>query len=254
MKPLRALIVDDEPLSRERVATLLAPDDRVLVAGECADGRQAVAAIRAVAPDLVFLDVQMPELDGFGVLEEIGAAEMPHVVFVTAYDSYAIRAFEVNALDYLLKPVDPERLAVAVDRAVEQAGRRAAGAPDPRLAALLDSLERRRRYTARFVVHERGGAFFLPADAVALIEAERNYVRLHARDGATHLIREPLKEVEAGLDPERFVRVSRSAIVALESVERVEPWFRGEHVLILRDGTRLTTSRAHGEAFRALLG
>jgi two-component system LytT family response regulator len=250
---IRALVVDDEPHGRERVAMLLAGRSDVAVVGECADGRQAVRAIRELRPDLVFLDVQMPELDGFGVLEEVGPAEMPAVVFVTAYDAYAIRAFEVNALDYLLKPVDPERLATALERAAERVRLRAPGRADERVVALLEGLERRRRYASRFVVRDQGAAFFLPAEQVEWIEAERNYVRLHAKGGAAHLIREPLKEVEARLDPERFVRVSRSAIVNLDAVERVEPWFRGEYVLILRDGARLTSSRAHGESFRALM-
>jgi len=249
---IRALVVDDEPHGRERVTMLLAGRPDVEVVGRCADGSQAVRAIRELRPDLVFLDVQMPELDGFGVLEEVGA-EMPAVVFVTAYDAYAIRAFEVNALDYLLKPVDPERLAAALERAAERMRMRAPGSADERVVALLEGLERRRRYTSRFVVRGQGAAFFLPAEQVEWIEAERNYVRLHARGGGAHLLREPLKEVEVRLDPERFVRVSRSAIVNLDAVERVEPWFRGEYVLILRGGARLTSSRAHGEAFRRLM-
>jgi two-component system LytT family response regulator len=244
---IRALIVDDEPLSRERIRMLLARHPQVQVIGECADGGEAVAAIRAQAPDLVFLDIQMPELDGFEVLEQLEGTRMPAVIFVTAYDAYAIRAFEVNAIDYLLKPVDPARFAAALERVIR-------ARPDEVVERVLSVVEsmKRPRYRTRFVVRDSNGAFFLPAEAVTWLEAADNYVRLHT-DDASYLLRETLKGIEASLDPERFVRVHRSAMVNLEKIARVEPWARGEYAIVLGNGTRLTSSRAYGGAFRALL-
>jgi two-component system, LytTR family, response regulator len=245
---IRSLIVDDEPLSRERIRMLLADHPQIEIVGECADGRAAAAAIREQAPDLVFLDVQMPELDGFEVLDELRDTRLPQVIFVTAFDAYAIRAFEVNAVDYVLKPVDPARLAVAIERVIRHGADYDAA---ERMLAAIESIKRP-RYRTRIVVRDQRGAFFLPTESVDWFEAADNYVRVHAR-GNVFLIRETLKNMEAGLDPQMFARVQRSAIVNLDRIERVEPWARGEYVVLLHDGTRLTSSRAYGSAFRALL-
>jgi two-component system, LytTR family, response regulator len=244
---IRALIVDDEPLSRDRVRMLLAPYPEVQVIGECADGREAVTTIQATSPDLVFLDIQMPEIDGFEVLQQLETARMPAVIFVTAYDAYAIRAFEVNAVDYLLKPIDPARFAIALDRVTHALKDEVV----ERVLSVVESIKRP-RYRTRIVVRDAKGAFFLPVDAITWLEAADNYVRVHTAD-TSYLLRETLKNIEASLDPERFVRVHRSAMVNLEMVARVEPWSRGEYAISLRDGTRLTSSRAYGGAFRALL-
>jgi two-component system LytT family response regulator len=244
---LRAVIVDDEPLGRQRVRTLLEAHPEVRVVAECADGPAAIDAVRRESPDLLFLDVQMPGMDGFEVLAELGGALTARVIFVTAYDRYAVRAFEVQAIDYLLKPVDPERLGEAVRRAAAAGGR-----PDPRLDALLEMVRPREAHARRLVVKQDGIASFLPVEHIHHLEADGNHVRLHA-EGRTYLIRESLQRVESRLDPERFARVNRSSIVNLDQVERVEPWFRGEYRVVLRDGTRLTSSRAHGRAFRALI-
>jgi two-component system LytT family response regulator len=244
---IRALIIDDEPLGRERIRMLLATHPQVQIVGECADGRSAVEAIRAHKPDLVFLDIRMPELDGFEVLEALGRAALPHVVFVTAFDEYAIRAFEVNAVDYLLKPVDPVRLAQSIERVERSSGEDA----DERVLAVLE-LMRRPEHRSRVVVRDNRGAFFLATADIAWLEAAGNYVRVHA-NGKSYLLRETLKDLEATLDPERFVRVHRSAVVNLDAIERVEPWKRGEYAVLLRDGTRLVSSRTFGSAFRALL-
>jgi two-component system LytT family response regulator len=190
-------------------------------------------------------------MDGFAVLEALGPGSPAQVIFVTAYDRYAVRAFEVNALDYLLKPVDPERLGAAVRRAVDRAARSAPGGADPRLEALLEMV-RPRSFARRIVVHEGGSASFVAVERVDRVEADGNHVRVHV-EGRSYLLREALRDIERRLDPERFVRVNRSALVNLDHVERVEPWFRGEYVIVLRDGTRLTSSRAHGSAFRSLL-
>jgi len=253
---MRVVLADDEPLVRERLRTLLAARADCTLVGECADGAEAVAAIEAERPDLVFLDVQMPELDGFEVLEALPEAGRPAVVFVTAYDEYAVRAFEVNAVDYLLKPIEPGRFAAALDRVAER--RRVGARPDsgtgadPALDALLAELRARRGHTERFVVRDGHRVTFVPVADVDWIDAAGNYVRLHA-GGRAHLLRETMKTVEARLDPGRFVRVHRSAIVQLDRVTAMEPWFHGEYVLTLRDGTRLTSSRSHGARLRALL-
>jgi two-component system LytT family response regulator len=251
----RALIVDDERMARKRLRTLLASEKDFEVIGECANGTSAVDAIRADAPDLVFLDVQMPELDGFGVVREIGADRMPFVIFVTAYDQYALRAFEVSALDYLTKPFDRERFEGTLRRVRQQMalreGTRTAdtivGAElHTRLAALLEQLQPRPRFAERLMIKNGGRVTFLRADEVDWIEAAGNYVKLHAgRD--THLLHEGLASVAARLDPARFARIHRSILVNLDRVREVQPWFHGDAVAILRDGTKLSVSRTYRE-------
>ena len=241
--PTRALIVDDEPLARLRLRALLAQENDVVVIGECADGAAAIAEIEGLRPDVVFLDVQMPELDGFDVIEAVGPSRMPLVVFVTAYDQYALDAFRVRALDYLLKPFEDERFRDTLARArarLEETRQR--GAPDSRLEALVADIAATRRHVQRLVVRSGGRVFFLRVDDLDWIEAADNYVRLHV-GRASHLLRETLKQLEQRLDPERFVRIHRSAIVNLDRIQELEPWFHGEYIVILRDGTRLRASR-----------
>jgi two-component system LytT family response regulator len=246
---VRTLIVDDEPLARERLQRLLRADARLEIVGECADGESAIRALRELQPELVLLDIQMPEMDGFEVLERVDAP-LPKVIFVTAYDSYAIRAFEVNAVDYVLKPVDPARLARAIDRALsEHVG---TAALEQRISAVLQAVRPAAAARTRLVVHEGNNTFLLPVRDIDWVEAAGNYVKVHAK-GKTYLQREPLKDIEARLDPGQFVRVNRSAIVNLDAVERIQAWFRGEYQLFLRDGSQLTSSRAYGQAFRTLL-
>jgi len=250
---LRVLIVDDEPLARERIRALLRDAPETEVVGECGDGRRAVAAIRRRKPDLVFLDVQMPELDGFEVLRALGPAEMPAVIFVTAYDRYALRAFEVHALDYLLKPFDRERFQRALARARSQLERDRHGAVEKRLLALLEDLQPGRKRLERLVVKEGGRIFFLRADEIDWVEAQGNYARLHV-GRETHLVRETMARLEAGLDPKHFARIHRSAIVNLERVREMRPDFHGDYAVVLRDGTRLTLSRNFREKFREFFG
>jgi len=250
---LRVLIVDDEPLARERIRALLrdAPDAEVV--GECGDGRRALAAIRRRRPDLLFLDVQMPELDGFAVLRALDPTELPAVIFVTAYDRYALRAFEVHALDYLLKPFDRERFHRALARARTQIERDRRGTLDARLLALLEDLRPGRKRLERLVVKEGGRVFFLRAEEIDWVEAQGNYARLHI-GRETHLVRETMARLEAGLDPKQFARIHRSTIVNLERVRELLPDFHGDSVVVLRDATRLTLSRGYRERFRELLG
>ncbi|HEX4496921.1 MAG TPA: LytTR family DNA-binding domain-containing protein [Thermoanaerobaculia bacterium] len=243
---LRALLVDDEPRAREAVRLLLAADPEIEVCGECS-GVDAAALIARTAPDLLFLDVQMPEVDGFDVLETAGAGAVPAVVFVTAYDEYAVRAFEVHAVDYLLKPFDDARFARALARAKEQLAARR-GRPDPRLAALVHE---RSPYARRFLVRQREKLLVVNADDVDWIEAADYYASLHV-GARTHLLRETLTHLEQRLDPERFFRVHRSAIVNVDRVREMHPLFRGDCALVLGDGTQVRLSRTRRHDFERL--
>jgi two-component system, LytTR family, response regulator len=252
----RVVIADDEPLARERLRMLLARRPEYRVVAECENGVQAVEAIAAERPDIVFLDIKMPALDGLEVVQALseqdpGGAEGPAVVFVTAFDEFAVRAFEVNALDYLLKPVDRPRLDRALERA-EHRLTRAGGGLDPAMLAFLETLRAERGLPSRFLVRGKGELYFVRADSIDWADAQGNYVRLHA-EGRAHLVRDTLKAFEAKLDPAKFVRIHRSAIVNIERVVRIEPYVNGEYVVTLRDGARLTTSRTHGARLHELL-
>lgn len=248
---IRVVIADDEPLARERLRSLVAEHPDLSLVAECGDGRETVATLARLAPDLAFLDIQMPELDGFGVLEALAPHHRPAVVFVTAYDEYAIQAFEVNAIDYLLKPVNPGRF----DEALSRARARLAQPDASRLTEvdrLLTELRRVRGFPARLAARLGSTVSLVPVAQIDWIEARGNYARLHIGQ-AVHLLREPLRSLEARLDPDRFARVHRGAIVNLERIATVEPYFHGEYVLTLRDGTRLTSSRTQSAKLRALL-
>ena len=251
MPVVRVVIVDDEPLARERIRTMLEGRDEYTVVAECGDGEAAAAEIARLRPDLVFLDVQMPELDGFGVIEALGDERLPVIVFVTAFDDYAIRAFDVSAVDYLLKPFDRPRFERALARA---AARLDSGgeSDDDELRAFVSRLRTERGYVTRFVVRADGRITFVRVEDVDWIDSAGNYVRLHAA-GRVHLLRETLKSVEARLDPDAFVRVHRSAIVSLDRIASLEPYFHGEYVVTMRDGSKLTSSRTHSSALRELL-
>ena len=248
---MRTLIVDDEPLARERIRTLLRDEPDIELIGECADGKEAVSAIQGKNPELLFLDVQMPEMDGFAVLEAVGPERVPAVVFVTAYDRYALRAFDVHALDYLLKPFDRERFHKALERARAQVGER--GKLGDRLLALLKDIKEEPKRPERFVIKSAGRVFFLRADEIDWVEAAGNYVQLHV-GSTTHLMRETMGGLEARLDPEKFVRIHRSAIVQVDRLKEMRPAFHGDYIVILQDGTRLDLSRSYREKLQALLG
>jgi two-component system LytT family response regulator len=245
--------VDDEPIARERILALLQQENDVEVIGQCADGVQAVSAIQQQSPDLVFLDVQMPGCDGFGVIQNIGADRMPTVVFVTAYDEYALRAFEVHALDYLLKPFGKDRFQETLKHARESLERRRAGDLGRRLLALVHDLKPEQQRLDRLVVKSGGRVFFLRTDEIDWIEAAGNYVRLHLGE-ESHLFRETMNGMESRLDGRRFVRIHRSRIVNTERIKELQPWFNGEYVVILRNGTRLTLSRGYREKLQEQLG
>jgi two-component system LytT family response regulator len=250
---VRVLIVDDEPLARERIRGLLRDEPDVQVE-EHGNGEDAVDGVRTFQPDLVFLDVQMPGLDGFGVLERLAPGPIPLVVFVTAYEQHALRAFEVHALDYLLKPFDAERFAVALRRA---RARLAAGAPDQvtaALRALLDDV-RPREPRPVAVLSVRSGDRIVPVrvDEIDWIEAEGNYVRLH-RGRASHLLRETMASLEESLDPQRFRRIHRSAIVNVDRIAELLPWFGKDFKVKLKDGTELTLSRSYVDRLAEFVG
>jgi len=250
---IRALIVDDEPLGRERIRTLLGAHGDVEIVGECPNGKSAVTAVARLKPDLMFLDVQMPEMDGFAVVEAIADKHLPAIIFVTAYDRYALKAFEVHALDYLLKSFDPDRFHHAVERARGEIARAREGALSERLAGLVEDLESRKRCLTRVVIKSAGRIFFLSVDEIDWIEAADNYARIHSgRD--THLVRETLQALEARLNPEQFLRIHRSTIVNVSRIRELQPLFHGDYSVRLKDGTELTLSRNYREKLTEPLG
>jgi two-component system, LytTR family, response regulator len=253
MKTIRVLIVDDEAIARWGIRHLLAGETDVEILDDCANGLEAVAAIQERSPGVVFLDVQMPGLDGFGVLEAVGAERMPAVVFVTAYDQYAVRAFEVHALDYLLKPFDRERFLKAWQYARDRVHSETADELSQRLLALLKDRPQTPAYLERLVVKAAGRIFFLDVADVDWVEAADNYVQLHA-GRETHLLRETISGLEARLDPKQFLRIRHSAIVNLKRVRELHPLFNGDYGVLLHNGTELVTSRRYRKRLRVLLG
>ena len=247
---IRTLIVDDEALARERIRTLLSDDPEIEIVGECPDGEEAVKTIRARPPELLFLDVQMPEVDGFEVLRRIGSGTVPVVVFVTAYEQYAVQAFEFLALDYLLKPFDTPRFVRALERAKTQLADRDQRTMHRQLAELLKSLGEDR--PSRLVIKESGRVSFLRVGEIDWIEAQGNYVKIHAGDQAP-LLRRSLKELGARLDPRRFLRIHRSIVVNIDAIAELSPLPHGEFLVRLKGGTELTSNRTFREVLQRLL-
>lgn len=250
---IRVLIVDDELLAREMLREMLQGDEQVTIVGESTNGREAVESIRTTNPDLLFLDVQMPELGGFEVLEALGKDRIPHIIFVTAFDHYAVRAFEVHALDYLLKPFDQERFDVAWERAKAHVLRERNGGVDQRIITLLEELKAGSKYLERLVIKSGGRIYFLETNDIDWIEAEGNYVSVHSGK-KSHLLRETISSLESQLDPRKFVRIHRSSIVRLDRIQELQPWFHGEYRVILQSGTQLTLSRNYREKLQEALG
>jgi len=250
---VRVVIADDEPLVRRGLRAFVEASPGVSLVGEARNGRDAVDIIRAQRPDVLFLDVQMPELDGFGVLQALAGEPVPVVVFVTAYDEYAIRAFDVHAVDYLLKPFDEDRFRTALARARSRLGERRADTLDQRLEAVLSALRAREQYADRLLVKSEGRVTVVQVEDVDWIEAADNYARVHTARGR-YLVREPIKSLERKLDPRHFARVHRSAIVNLARVRELQPMFGGEYVIILSTGTKIALSRGYRDAFRDRLG
>lgn len=250
---IRVLVVDDEALARERAIQLLKNDSEIEVIGQCGDGQSAVEKIQNEKPDLVLLDVQMPELDGFAVVEAVGADKMPPVIFVTAHEKFALKAFDVHALDYLLKPYDRERFETAIKRAKEQLARSQSGDLQTRMNALLGELKTQPKTANRLVVKTEGRVLLLKNEDVDWVEAADNYVVLHV-GAETHMLRETMNSIESRLPSEKFIRVNRSTIVNIDRIKELQPLFHGEYVIILKNGTKLTLSRGYREKLDQLLG
>jgi two-component system LytT family response regulator len=249
---IRTVIVDDEELGRDRIQSLLEMQPDVEIVAVCSDGPSAVETIERTQPDLVFLDVQMPGMDGFEVIENLEPSRLPAVVFVTAHDGHAIRAFEIHALDFLLKPFDQTRFEKALERARSQVAKAKGPVIDSRLVSLLEELREERKYPERLIVKSSGRVFFVRTEEIDWVEASGNYVKIHTKAEA-HLLRESMKNMEAKLDPKIFVRIHRSAIVNIDRIKELEPWFHGEYIVIMRDGTRLTASRVFSDRLSALI-
>lgn len=260
-EPIRTLLVDDEPLARQRMRMLLGRHADIQVLAECADGPEAIIAIDALTPDLVFLDVEMPTLSGFGVLENLPEdGRIPSIVFVSGHDRYAVKAFETYAVDYLLKPVSAER----VDRALDRIRAQRAAAPTSAgshagLRALVGQLRSgddaslaERRGSTRIAIKTDGQLLLLGQEEMDWIEAEGNYVRVHAR-GTSYVMRETMKRMEQRLDPQQFVRIHRGAIINVDSIDVLEPWQHGEYIVRLKDGARLMASRVYVGRLKALI-
>ena len=247
---LRALIVDDEDLARERIRVLLEAEPDIIIEGECANGKEALAAIRAAPPDLLFLDIQMPGLDGFGVLRELGADRVPAVIFVTAYEQYALRAFDYVALDYLLKPFDSERFREALNRARECVSRQVRGELRRQIEGILEAVGRKR--VERILIRDGGRIRFVKVEKIHWIEAQGNYARIHVQGGG-HMVRRSMKDLAANLDPARFLRIHRSTIVNIDCIKELSPLFHGEYSVLLVDGTKLTSNRSFKDDLERLL-
>jgi two-component system, LytTR family, response regulator len=252
--PIRTIIVDDERYARLKLRDFLEQEPDIDIVGEAGAGQEAIQAIKKMKPDLVFLDIQMPGLDGFQVLESIDRKSLPCVIFATAYDQYALRAFDVHALDYLLKPFDQTRFRAALDRARECIRMKATDESyRDRLAEFIQEIREKSSYTTRFFVHKKKKIVYVKANDVGWIAAEGNYAVVHASDG-DHLLRESLAGLEKKLDPREFVRVNRSTIINLDFVKEIQPFFHGEFVVVLKNDRRVTVTRTYRAKFAKILG
>jgi two-component system LytT family response regulator len=246
---LRVVVVDDEELPRQRVRDLVSAHPSLLLVGEASDGAQALDVVTEQKPDLLFLDIQMPELDGFQVVAALSDDLLPAIIFVTAYDQYAIRAFEVDAIDYLLKPITEYRFEGAVERVLGRISQREAA---HRARALAARMSEKGGYAARFVARLAGKHYFVPVAEIDWLESEANYVRLHTGE-TSHLVRDTMKDVEARLDPAHFVRIHRSVMVAIDRIRSIASGDNGEYVVITKSGARLVASRSYSDRVRTLL-
>jgi two-component system, LytTR family, response regulator len=257
---IRTLIVDDEPLARRNLRVLLEKDPQIEVLDECRNGREAIKAINNLGPDLIFLDIQMPEMDGFDVLAHVGPDQIQAIIFVTAFDQYALKAFDVHALDYLLKPFDDERFARALERAKSQIAAREINKLSKRLFALLEERESERKesiqnqpdYLTRLMIKASNRVVLVRVEDIDFIEADGNYAKLHVGRKA-HLLREKMHDLEERLDPAKFVRIHRSIIVNLDRIKEMQPHFNGDYIVVLADGQQLRLSRTRREHLEAKL-
>jgi two-component system LytT family response regulator len=256
---IRTLIVDDEPLARRNLRLLLEKDPQIEIIDECRNGREAVKAVESYRPDLIFLDIQMPEMDGFEVIEQVGAESIHAIIFVTAFDQYALKAFEVHALDYLLKPFDDARFKKALQQAKFQIEQREINKISKKLLALLEDREHRlehsihtKTYLTRLMVKLASRVILLNVNEIDWIEADGNYAKLHVGRKA-HLLREKMHDLESQLDPQKFVRIHRSIIVNLDRIKELHPHFNGDYIVVLTDGVQLKLSRSRREQLESRL-
>lgn len=250
---IRTLIVDDEPLARRKIRGFLDRESDFVVVGECGDGREAIGAIESSKPDLVFLDVQMPEIDGFDVIDKIGAERMPATVFVTAFDQYAVRAFDFHAVDYLLKPFDRARFREAIDQALDHIDRARSQEVNRQLLSLMQGLHHHDATRDRLAIRTSGRVVLVSTEEIDWIDAAGNYVRLNTRQGDHHLLRETMASMEKRLDPNSFVRIHRSTIVNVDRIREIDPQAQGEHMVIMQGGQRLTLSRSYRKHLHRLI-
>ncbi len=260
MSKIRAVVVDDEGLARDTLQLLLDNHDDIEVLAACENGEEAVEAINTMAPDLVFLDIQMPAMNGFEVIETIGPENMPVVIFVTAYDQYALKAFEAQALDYLLKPFDDDRFEQALERVRGMIRQQQVGELGARLAALVageetapaPTADATATYLQRIMIKSRQSMYFLRVEDVEWIEAAGDYVAIHA-GGKSHLLRETMSGILQKLDPTKFVRIHRSSIVCIDSISELKPYFHGDYIILLKSGKELKLSRRYWEKVEKVL-
>lgn len=250
---ISVLIVDDEPLAREKIRRMMEDDPEMEIIGECSNGREAVAAVQSLLPDLLILDVEMPLFDGFAVLDALKSSHLPLVIFVTAFDHYAVDAFKVHALDYLLKPFDRERFAAAIEHAKTHLRQARKDQLDQGLLDLLKQIDTGTKHLERLFIKTDGRVFFLSTADINWIEAEGNYVNIHTAS-KSYLLRESISGLEAQLDPKEFVRIHRSTIVKLSLIKELQSWSHGEYRVIMHDGTQLMLSRNYRDNLQHILG
>ncbi len=250
---IKTLIIDDEPPARSVIRKMLAEDSGIEIVGECSNGIEALKACEKFSPDLLFLDIQMPEMNGFELIESFDGDAIPAFIFVTAYDQYAVRAFEVSAVDYLLKPFDFERLELAVEKAKANLAEKSGEERNERVLKLLEQLNKRDETLKRFVIKNNGRVFFVAAEEVDWIESDGNYLLLHTSN-KKHIIRETMKNIESKLDPDKFFRIHRSTIVNIERIKEFQVHFNEKHLVILNDGTELILSRRYRDKLSKKLG
>ena len=267
MEKIKILIADDELLARRRISKLLQGRADVEIVGECKNGLETVSMIQEQRPGLIFLDVQMPDLDGFGVLKQLPAVQLPLIIFVTAFDQYALQAFEFHAMDYLLKPFDDDRFETALSRAITQIRRQNLAEFNERLIGFMENFDgsnsqtetppqqtsSEHQYLERLAVKSSGRIYFLKTEEIDWIEAAGVYVNLHA-GRESHLIRESMSKIESQLSPGQFLRIHRSTIVNIDKIKEMHSYFHGEYIVIMKDGTELKLSRSYRDKLQAVLG
>lgn len=251
---IRAIIIDDEPLAREKVQLFAASESDIEIVDTCSNGHEAFTSIKTYKPDLLFLDIQMPELNGFELLQQLETNPLPGIIFITAYDEFALRAFEFHALDYLLKPYDRERFQKSVAharialRSIEETE-----TTTQQIRLLLNSIQQSSQKLERLIVKTNGRIIFLRIEEIDWMEAAGNYVKLHVGN-ETHLIRETMNGLEQQLNPLKFIRIHRSTIINIEKIKELEPYFNGEYKVILNNNAQLILSRNYRENFTTVLG